>query len=83
MASGAASSSPGKRASARCCSLMSRETEAMPTIRPSVSLIGDIVTETVTVEPSACSRSVWYCSTRSPAAILARTAASGALCPTG
>jgi hypothetical protein len=81
IASGADSSSPRKRASARCCSVTSRETDATPAIRPALSRIGDSVSETVIGVPSMRNRSVWYCSTRSPAAI--RASSRGSSCRPG
>jgi hypothetical protein len=55
---------------------MSRETEATPTMSPAASAIGDIVNDTVTMLPSLRSRSVWYCSTRSPTAMRRSMSAS-------
>ncbi|OLB78096.1 MAG: hypothetical protein AUI14_14065 [Actinobacteria bacterium 13_2_20CM_2_71_6] len=66
IASGAASSTAWKRASARSRSLKSRAVLATPMIFPSLSVSGDTASDTLITVPSRRSRRVRYRSSRAP-----------------
>ena len=65
--------------SSRFRSPMSRAILEAPIRRPRASLTGDTATETFTSVPSLCRRTVWKCSTLSPARSRASTSRSSSI----